>query len=75
MKIGQKVIFTEEVLFYPHTVVKKGETGIVIDTTKQTLFIKLDNLHKELEYWDNEITLATDTESKHVYAIKEIYYV
>ena len=58
MKLYDKVIFTQEWDAYPHTKVKKGETGFITAIEKDgRIDVMLDNHDKGLDEWDNQILL------------------
>lgn len=57
-KKGQKIKFHTELQQYPFTIVRKGETGVIVRVSNKDdklLAIKLDKHHSGLDDWKNQI--------------------
>lgn len=67
MRIGQTIIFTEELDLFPHSIIKVGETGSITEVygedDKLQISVLLDQTHDGLDYWENIVTMTTNTES------------
>jgi hypothetical protein len=61
--LTSRVIFTEDIAWLPHTTLRCGELGTVVGVEEDyggvwQLEIVLDNFHKGLSAWGNEVLLV-----------------
>ena len=59
MKVGNKVVFKQDWDIFPHTIIKKGRTGI-INEIDEYVWVLLDTPEPELVGWDNKVQLGDD---------------
>jgi len=59
-EIGKKVKLSKDILKFPHFIAKKGQTGTIVEYTKDLVSVKLDKEVEGAETWDNCVHLYFD---------------
>lgn len=62
MRLGQRVKFIKDLDFADLADIKEGETGTIcyMDEDNRVVHVKLDKRRAELDFWDNELWMATE---------------
>lgn len=63
VKVGQRFKLVRDVERFPHFTAEKGNTGTVIDVTRDCITGKMDKPIPGAEDWDNEIQWFNDPPS------------
>jgi hypothetical protein len=72
--VGTRVRLTRNVERYPHFVAERGRAGVVVEATRDTVSVRMDEHLPGAESWDNEVcwyAFGTGDDAR-AYALEEV---